>query len=633
MPVSSRKLPEFLGQKQEAYSTYNSAKKGDKNPEKMRKEVEKQKDFVLQMLMKTMQNQLPNIGGDSSSGNNDMSKTMMETTMGMAQFDATERNSENVSRLCEKMDNSMTTALGFQGQKVSYDDSIRSYNGKTVAFDFQLKFHGSTDDNARAQVNVRVLDENGQIVRTDKILGQQGKNSYSWNGKDNKGKEVEQGKYSIQVNAVDPANKSAFVEVFTLLNGVVKAITVEAGQTKLMLDNGKVISQDQVVKAERLQDIEDVKPSYEEYVQYIGKNVEIDLSKVEVKNGKGDIICDNTVKNPGKVTVQIYQGTKFIKNIEYENKLPEGISYLQLDAKKHGISDGTYQCQITVEDKDNEDQKVPLGTKQVAKVSGLDLESGEIITQEQHKFPVSNVIKLASNKAELPLITKGGFYVGKQVEFTNNEFKFSGANFEVDLRIPKPPVGRRIDDAELQIYQGKGVDKKLVQRVQVPAVGLYNQEVEPVPTFTGLNLASRHAVNLYIRENLRLPGVNGYNGLTREEKIAVNQVIEKKFRAGELFRTGQVHNDPAAKYRNMGVNKLQWDGTKMVGPNAVNDEEFSYEIVTSTCMNDNSDKKISRIINTDTDIVSSAEVVDGEIHLVLSSGYILPLGEVKGVRG
>jgi flagellar basal-body rod modification protein FlgD len=88
-----------------------------------------------------------------------------------------------------------------------------------------------------ARVVISITDANGNLVRTIETGGQAtGEQSVLWDGKDNAGKTVAAGAYSIAVNALDVAGNR--VAASTRSRGVVTGVSL--GGSELLLEIGAV---------------------------------------------------------------------------------------------------------------------------------------------------------------------------------------------------------------------------------------------------------------------------------------------------------------------------------------------------------------------------------------------------------
>lgn len=617
--TDKKELPRAFGNSQPAYSELSNLRQKQDRAE-VRKGSEKQMEGLIQMYVASLKNQDP----FSEKSNTESGVQIAGTT---ATISSLNQISEQVEDLIDNSKKSqLLNASEFQGQEVYYDDSMREYRGRDVEFSYELKGPNHLPADAPIKTTVKIFDEKGTLVFSTKVDGAIiGKNEFLWNGRDNSGKEAKKGQYKIEVIASSPASSglgSVPIEATSYLSGVVEAIDTKDGVVKLLV-NGKLIDQNQVKKIVTSSDKakSNQKPSADRYVSYIGKKVSIDLSRIEVKGGKAEIAIKNSVANPGKVRLEVYgENSKYIKTVEYV-AMPEN-SKLVLDARKYNIPDGKYTCKVYVEDKDNDNKMTLLDKTDQIDVTSVDLATGQI-TDGKKTYSVKNIAEVTGQSGrESSLITQGGYYIGKQVEFVDDSFVFNGESYEVAFPVYKPSNGRTLGDAEVQIYKYGQHVRTIIKRARE----LYEEK----PMFNELNDDSKLIVNDYIATNpqFKRPGVKNYNNLNNPEKRLVDNYIEKEFRAGHLFKTVQDKNDKLTKLKNMGVIVVEWNGELDSGDRALANQEYTYKIFTSTTTEDGNDRKLIPFYNHKEELVKESTVIDGTLKLVLSNGKEISTDDV-----
>lgn len=608
--TDKKELPRAFGNPQVAYSELSNLRQKQDRTE-VRKGFEKQMDSLIQMYVASLKNQDP----FSEKSNTESGVQIAGTT---ATISSLNQISEQVEDLIDNSKKSqLLNAAGFQGQEVYYDDSACEYKGHNEEFNYELKAPSFLPANAPIKALIKIVDEKGMVVFSNQdknaIIG---KNRFSWDGRDNNGKEIKRGKYRIEVTASSPSSNglgSIPIEASSYLSGIVDAIETKDGTVKLLV-NGKLIDQDQVKKIATSLDKEASRQlSANQYIGYIGKKVSIDLSRIEINGGKAEIAIKNPVINSGKIKLEIYgENSKYIKTVEYA-AMPKS-SRLELDANKYNIPDGIYTCKVFVEDKDNENEMTLLDGSDQIDVTSIDLTTGQI-TDGKKKYNVKNIREVTGQSSnETSLINQGGYYIGKQVEFVDDSFVFNSESYEVAFPVYKPSNDRILGDARVQIYK----DGQLVKILTKPAAELYEEK----PTFDELDNDSKLIVNDYIATNpqFKRPGVKKYPNLSAPEKRLIDNYIEKEFRAGHLFKTVQDKNDKLTKFRNMGVIVVKWDGVLDPAGRAVEGQSYRYQVITSTTARDGSDQLDTKEPITRVGLVRESTVIDGALKLVLSDG-------------
>jgi len=652
--IQSPELSKAFGKDQTPYSTYDTVKASKKDKrEDVKKEFEKQMDGFIKMYIASIQNQDPfSESSQADSG--------IQIAGQMAQMQIFGGMNDQLAELVDNFAMSqILKATEFQGQEVSFDDNVRDYNGKDpVTFDYELNYPQSVKSSSSVKCNVKIYNANtGSLVYSGRSDGtSDGKNTFSWNGTDIKGKKAAEGEYRIEVTASAVVSDSNTIPVpaSTYKKGVVTSVHMtKDGKLELELADGTKIDQDKVKKITNPNVIRpDSKVASNELAHYIGRQVAVDLSILEIKGNRGEITYNNSdpLKNPGKVIVEIFdKNHRFVKKIEYE-KLERGSGTLQVDPASL-IPDGKYSCKIFVEDKDNEEDgkytRIELSKNDILDVSSVDVAKQSIIGNDKDgirkEYNVRYIAGLDGNSSlTQSLINQGNTYIGKNVVYEiDNNFVWEGDSFSEQASIPKAPDGRNLTKATLEIYDGD----KLVGRVEKDGLSLYSNEVEPVPFYNAagidapllarkgyLDNTSRRAVRRYITD-LRLPGVSEYANLERTEKLAVNKYIEQEFRAGNFFKHGQDRADPAIKLKNMGLVKFEWDGRMLDGALAATDKQYSYKINIETTDNANPLQKYTDPIPNGRiqSSVKATEIEDGVLKLILASGEELLANQVLAV--
>lgn len=635
--VAKQELPKAFSQEQQPYTTLDNIRNSKKDKrEDVRQEFDKQMDGFLKMYISSLQNQDPfSEKSQADSG--------VQIAGQMAQMQIFGRMNDQLAELVDNFAMSeILKATEFQGQEVSFDDNIRDFSGSEVTFDYELKYPSSVKNSSSVKCFVKIYDKKNLLVYNGKSTGTiEGKNKFSWNGKDNKGVKVPNGKYRIEVSASAnaPDGTPIHFEAMTYRKGIVTSIHMtEEGKIQLELADGSKIDQDKVKK---LTDLSAVQPlpaaSSGELAGYIGKQVSVDLSSIEVKNGRSELTYNNAnpLANPGKVTVEIWGTQGLVKKLDFAGLEP-GVGKLQLDAT--GIEDGKYSCKIFVEDKDNEDNRVELTYKDTIDVSRVDVAAQSIIGDGK-EYSVKNIAGMErQSHAQQSLITQASNYFGKNVTYNvSNDFFYDGNNFAHEVSIPKLPQGYALTSAALEVYNGE----ELVARVEKAGGDVYGYNSERVPFFDGdgvkqalidkngiLDKASRRAVRRYIQE-LRLPGVEDYSQLNETQKVEINKYIEQQFRAGNFFKQGQDRADEATKLKNMGIIKFDWDGTMLSGSKGANGKQYSYQVkITTTNAGVTHDEYLPERSQSS---VKATEMVNDALTLILANGERIAASQVLAV--
>ena len=183
------------------------------------------KDDFLNLLVKQLQYQDPLNPVENA-----------DFTAQLAQFTSLETLSnidENIASLgvLQSSINNIN-AVSFIGKSVEAQGNIANYSGSDVAIDFEL-------DSPASEVTIKIYDSDGQLVRTmEKENVAAGDAQYVWDGKDDEGDTVSEGRYRFVINAVD--YEGASVETTTYTTGQVTGVRYEGGITYLIIGDKEV---------------------------------------------------------------------------------------------------------------------------------------------------------------------------------------------------------------------------------------------------------------------------------------------------------------------------------------------------------------------------------------------------------
>ncbi len=168
----------------------------------------------LTLLTTQLQNQDPLSPMDSS-----------EFTNQLVQFSQVEQqinsNQKLDSLLALQLSSISSVALGYVGMDISYVSADMNYDGSTpVDINYALASEAIT-----AKVNI--YDEEGTLVYSGDAPKNTGTNSFTWNGLKTNGQPVEEGTYSVSIDAIDKDGKS--IDNSTVVSGHVRGIETQNG--------------------------------------------------------------------------------------------------------------------------------------------------------------------------------------------------------------------------------------------------------------------------------------------------------------------------------------------------------------------------------------------------------------------
>ena len=182
------------------------------------------KDSFLKLLVTQMQNQDPL---SPMEGTEFVSQLAQFTNVeqAMRQNDALELISLQLTGIASN------EAVTLIGKEVTVRGSTISFDGNTPT-----GFSANLNEDA-AEVTVTIRDQNGNAVCTVE-LGEQGRGTVTvpWDGRDENGRFVPPGSYSVEVSALDAEGNPVTVE--NDVTGKVVGVSFEKGYPELLLDSG-----------------------------------------------------------------------------------------------------------------------------------------------------------------------------------------------------------------------------------------------------------------------------------------------------------------------------------------------------------------------------------------------------------
>lgn len=512
------------------------------NPSKIREQIEKSKDFAIKMLFASTKNIDP-----FSESSSNQSSEMLQTTNLIAQLDASVAEQYKFDEMLLAIKNQNFNATALQGREVHYDNSSKYFSGKSALIFHYLNDVGEDKENiSHISTAISIISPEGRKVRGAKISSKDGEDYYEWDGKDDNGKQVEKGLYTIQLESVGykrengkefpfPINSSA------TLSGEIASVEIKNGiTTNIILKNGQKIERDAIVaiNSKKESELPDVKAD----VQFIGKKVEIDLTKVKISQENTDIYYNNHIKNNTGAKIKLFdKHHKLVKVINYDKTLNVGAGSIRLSKEVKGIASGIYTVNLQVKDAD--DKLISLPEKQEITVSGINIENNNIISaSDNREYPARN-IRVAKDDVVIsrPEIARAAAFNGKEVIFKDNLFTYvQGEKLEPSIIIEKEKEDSLFYQSCMYIYNQKN---QLVKTVNVD-YNIYGSMSEE-----GKNAVEKHVLERYNKN---------YQELSQQEKMEVDLEIEKFIISNpSYFQTSFME---LATKRQIQIDYL-WDGT------------------------------------------------------------------------
>ena len=621
MPLDVKnQLPKLGGMAQPDFVTKVSVKKNEKDEEDITESIGFK--LALQEALNPPLDQL--LGGEGKGGGNSHA-TMAQLISQAEQLLEIKTMSRSVKELTETMKKGQSVqALAMHGKEVSYDDSIRSIDkdAKEVNFKYDLGYSPIAPEDAKAAVNITITNADGVVVYSTKQTGVKGLNQYKWDGRGNNGKKVEAGDYKINVSATFAQNAGfGSIDATTSIKGIVESVKITDGKTILRV-NGENIDFDRITEIGGNLNAAKAKPSVHEMMNYINKEVKVDISQIVVASGSAEVLYNNNVANPGALRVDIFgSNSEYIKTVTFAGKITQGVGSFILNAKKEGIADGEYTTKISVQNKDNDDSYVTLNdTKLNITVESIDVANAKLKAGNQ-TYDARSVVNVVG---ESNLYTLGAQFMGKKVQYIDDKFKFSNPNYSFLVPVSETPAGRIMGEAELRVFKG---DK------QVATLNIDPVEPNAIPTYASLDATGKALVDNFIKDEFQTSRrVIAYNQLAGDQKRLTDRFIAHEFRAGRLFINNADRNVQATVDANKAIGgTITWDGRMEDGTQARDGEEFRYELWTSTTAVDGSDLQGERLIKSLIGFVSKPIIENNTLLLEIKDGGVVPYSNVEAV--
>lgn len=187
----------------------------------------------LTLLTTQLQNQDPMAPMDST-----------EFTNQLVQFSQVEQQINSNQKLDNlvalQLSSISTVALGYVGMDISYVSGEMNYDGKTpININYALASEAITS-------KVNVYDEEGKLVYSADAPKNVGTNTFTWGGIKTNGDPVEEGTYTVKIDAVDKEGKA--IENSTVVSGRVRGIETQNGVVYVLVGD-RAVAMSSIVNA------------------------------------------------------------------------------------------------------------------------------------------------------------------------------------------------------------------------------------------------------------------------------------------------------------------------------------------------------------------------------------------------
>lgn len=591
--------------------------------EKLSQEVEKQQDYLQKVLFALAENQIP--GQESDQGAN--SAAIAQLVSGAAAAQMGKKTFEILMEVAEQLKNAgISSQSELVGQRVSIDDSTRSYSGSKVHFEYTI--HGDKPQEASLQAQISILNEKGEKIFKKTIKNPSiGKNVFEWEGVDNDGEKAQHGTYHMEVEATYQQAGQLPVPMHTdsIREGTVEAVDFDEERHPYYVIDGQRIDSTSVRQFLGRSGANGSKTGAtkaDDIKSYIGDVVEVKQEKVTFSGQKADLnFSTTTTDSKATLRVKIYDAKNRLVAVDEAKDVPvksgqnvlewqgfQSTKQSEIDDMKSAklkpvyLAHDTYRYEISLVSAgtDGQEKVTKLENKGSYTIAAVDT-SGKLpmlVSKEGYRFQLGDVTrteKPVNLKSRTQLLEEANNYIGKVIKFHNNEIEYDGTPTSRKFYIPKPKTADwKVDNVTMHIY---GQDGKLVRNITKSGNDAYFEGQEPVPEFTELDNASEEIINNLATDlfNKKYTAIstsaeNGDSTSIQNLK-ALDDQIAKSFKRGELFRDVSDYQNKTSgeqeliRDKNMGLLKFDWDGKDDEGnaaPNGAYKITLTYNEIDST---------------------------------------------------
>ncbi len=180
-------------------------------------------DFLI-LLTTQLQNQDPLDPADSTEFTN-----QLVAFAGVEQQINTNQRLESLVSL--GLGTSFSSALNYVGKGINYISAEANYDG-TTPIDISYAISGASVD-----TTLNIFDEEGTLVYTEE-LSDEVNGTFTWDGKNSAGQDLEAGTYEIRIDALNQDNEP--LETTTVVSGYVSGVETQNGTTFLLVGDRAV---------------------------------------------------------------------------------------------------------------------------------------------------------------------------------------------------------------------------------------------------------------------------------------------------------------------------------------------------------------------------------------------------------
>jgi flagellar hook assembly protein FlgD len=419
-PIASKAAQMFYKSMQAERKGRSQIEQGD-DLEKISESIDNAMDFATKLMMASAKN----MGFPDEDGGSNKSTEMMEMAKGISEMMIAKANVNAQMSQLKASKNPAIDLMGLKGKVIDYQDGTRSFSGQPVTYNYKVS-HSEQSSSAVITNHFSIYDEHGVTVRNITQTGKSGIHTLEWDGKDNAGNEVMPGKeYTLAIRSEGKkdvgGNQVSFpVTASATLSGVVEGIKIEKGAAVGVIINGQTVNRDQIVNA---RDIAELENDIVLDTDLIGKKVELDLSRVQVKNGALDVYFNNHVEKPGHLTVEVSDSNgKYLTTLINEETIGVGCGKVRFPIE---LENGNYIVKVSVQDLQDPGniQNITLEDKRYVIVGSIIPKDGVFVSTDEEAFSSHTIGAVIGNYSS-PTEREEAAYHNATVTYTDDIFVY-----------------------------------------------------------------------------------------------------------------------------------------------------------------------------------------------------------------
>lgn len=192
------------------------------------------RDAYLQLLLTQLKNQNPQSPTDTNQ--------MTQNIVAISQAEQSITTNEHLEQLVKMQEHShKASVVSYIGKEVEYDNAQQQLEFGSASFNYTMPKDAE-------RMKISILDSKGNPVKsvgTDKAQRSAGNHQFIWDGKDDSGRQLYEGQFSIKIDAYK--EDGAPIYPSTTIKAKVDGVMENFGNFELILDNNSRITVDKLM--------------------------------------------------------------------------------------------------------------------------------------------------------------------------------------------------------------------------------------------------------------------------------------------------------------------------------------------------------------------------------------------------